>query len=286
MDSFDLSNVDMPSSGLRLLSEPTPDISSSSASRTGPGGADLSLSELSLSTRPEPKLTLRRPFSLLAQPQTPEPDESAFAHDGEDGAGGEATMTQEEQEKARRAATRTREERLQQDLFLLRKLNAAFDVYKDALRATKSSTDRVAVRLDHTNALLDKYVRMLSKSEKITKLMLDERWYGADADEEQLDREEAEARERAQREEEERQLALQREKERLEREQREREERALREQQERERAEAAAKALGEAEYEGSNRGTASTTSGLPGVRRGTSVRGTTTTSRGGIPRRT
>ncbi len=39
----------------------------------------------------------------------------------------------------------------------------------------------MATRLEHTNALLDKYVRMLSKSEKITKLILDERWQGADA---------------------------------------------------------------------------------------------------------
>lgn len=35
--------------------------------------------------------------------------------------------------------------------------------------------------MGHTNALLDKYVRILSKSEKITKLVLDERWQGAEA---------------------------------------------------------------------------------------------------------
>ena len=40
---------------------------------------------------------------------------------------------------------------------------------------------RVSVRLEHTNALLNKYVRILSRSEKITKLMLDEEWQGADA---------------------------------------------------------------------------------------------------------
>ena len=40
---------------------------------------------------------------------------------------------------------------------------------------------RVAARLEHTNALLDKYMRILSRSEKITKLMLDETWQGADA---------------------------------------------------------------------------------------------------------
>ena len=101
----------------------------------------MSVSELSLSTRPHPKQTHRRPFSLLARP--PSPDESAVAEDDaeEDEGGLDATLTQEELEKARRAAAKTREERLQHDLFLLKKLNSAFDVYKDALRATKSSTD-------------------------------------------------------------------------------------------------------------------------------------------------
>ena len=140
MDSFDLSNIDMPASGSRLLSEPTPDISSSS-SRTGHGGDDLSLSELSLGERPQPNPSHRRPFSLLAQPQSP--DESALAdEDAEEGDGGlDETMTQEEIEKARKAAAKTREEKLQHDLFVLKKLNAAFEVYKDALRETKSSTD-------------------------------------------------------------------------------------------------------------------------------------------------
>ena len=143
MDSFDLSNVDMPASGSRLLSEPTPDISSSS-SRTGHGGDDLSISELSLSDRPRSKSTHRRPFSLLAQPQSP--DESAVADEDEDGEGiVDATMTQEDIEKARRIAAKTREEKLQHDLFVLKKLNSAFEVYKDSLRETKSNTD-VSIR--------------------------------------------------------------------------------------------------------------------------------------------
>ncbi|KAI0374106.1 hypothetical protein BV20DRAFT_977314 [Pilatotrama ljubarskyi] len=181
MDSFDLSNLQMPQSGSRLLSEPTPDISSSS-SRTGPGGDDLSLSELSLSERAQSKSAHRRPFSLLARPESA--DESAVAdEDADDGEEGKVdeTMTQEDIEKAKRLAAKTREEKLQHDLFVLKKLNAAFEVYKDALRETKSSTDRVAIQLQHTNALLDKYVRILDKSEKITKLILDERWQGAEA---------------------------------------------------------------------------------------------------------
>lgn len=143
MDSFDLSNLDMPASGSRLLSEPTPNISaaSSTASLTGPGGADLSLSELSLSNQAQSKARRERPFSLLARPPSPE-EESAVVDEEEEGAGGmDATMTQEEQERVRRAAAKAREERLRHDLFVLKKLNAAFDVYKEALRATKSSTE-------------------------------------------------------------------------------------------------------------------------------------------------
>ncbi|KAH9892515.1 hypothetical protein C8Q73DRAFT_698409 [Cubamyces lactineus] len=314
MDSFDLSDFQMPQSGSRLLSEPTPDISSSS-SRTGPGGDDLSLSELSLSERTQQKAR-RRPFSLLAQP----PDESAAADEDAD-AGAEdedteldGTMTQEDIEKAKRLAAKTREEKLQHDLFVLKKLNAAFEVYKEALKETKSSTDRVATQLQHTNALLDKYVRILDKSEKITKIILDERWQGADADEEQLDREEREAEERARREEEERLLAEQRERERLEREQREREERELRERLERERAEAAKSAprgsgvrgvrgtrasmrgvrgtsrvAPAPSTRGASRGAATSTVGISGIKRptsSTSTRGTTAAGRGSIPRRT
>ncbi|KAI8993086.1 hypothetical protein BD414DRAFT_514129 [Trametes punicea] len=317
MDSFDLSNLQMPQNGSRLLSEPTPDISSSS-SRTGPGGDDLSLSELSLSERAQSKSAHRRPFSLLAQPLSSDTAESAVADEdaggGEDETGLDDTMTQEDVEKAKRLAAKSREEKLQHDLFVLKKLNAAFEVYKDALREAKSSTDRVAVQLQHTNALLDKYVRILDKSEKITKLILDERWQGADADEEQLDREEREAEERARRKEEERLLAEQREREKLEREQREREERELRERLEREKAEAAksvsrgsgvrgvrgtrasmrgmrgvSRVSPTPNTRGTARGGTTTGSGGSGTKRPASsvpARGTATTGRGGIPRRT
>ncbi|TFK86627.1 hypothetical protein K466DRAFT_576286 [Polyporus arcularius HHB13444] len=307
MDSFDISDFQMPASGSRLLSEPTPDISSSSSTRTGPGGDDLSISELSLSDRAHSKSARRRPFSLLA----PRPDESAVTDDDvEEGEGGiDETMTQEDLEKAKRLAVKTREEKLQHDLFMLKKLNSAFEVYKDALRETKSSTDRVATRLEHTNALLDKYVRMLSKSEKITKLILDERWQGADADEEQLEREEEERLERERREEEERRLAEQRARERQEQEQRERQEREERERLQREKAEAAKNAPRGSGVRGvrgtrasmrgmrgtaravptttSARGASTSTSGIPGIKRGTTSTGTRGSGgRGGIPRRT
>lgn len=116
---------------------------------------------------------------------------------------------------------------------------------------------KVAIQLQHTNALLDKYVRILSTSEKVAKLVLDERWEGADAvsgsirctfllkftkcqDEEIVERELEEERERELREEEVR-IAAERERERLEREEQERrEQRELRERLEQEKAQAVA----------------------------------------------
>lgn len=129
-------------SGSRLLSE---SLISGNSSRTGHGGDDLSLSELSLQDRPlDPP---RRKFSLFAQPPSPQDaDESAIAdaNDEDDVFGGEAlndTMKPEDIEKAQRAAAKTREERLQHDLLTLKKINAAFDVYKEAMRETQSNTD-------------------------------------------------------------------------------------------------------------------------------------------------
>lgn len=39
---------------------------------------------------------------------------------------------------------------------------------------------RIAAQLQQTNALLDKYVEILSKSEDFSRLIFDRSWYGAD----------------------------------------------------------------------------------------------------------
>ncbi|KAI0066161.1 hypothetical protein BV25DRAFT_1821045 [Artomyces pyxidatus] len=233
MDSID---HNFSASGSRLMSEsplvsPFPLSSSASVSdsHTGPGGDDLSISELSLPRRHPPT----RPFSLLAQPtEAAGPshhDETEVEEEELDG--GDA----EDDEKQRRLAARTRDEKLQNDLFVLRKLNSAFSVYNDALKETQSGTERVAAQLEQTNALLDKYVAILSKSELVTRLIFDERWQGAEADEAVLDEEERIAQEKQAREEEERALAAQRKRERLEKEERERQAQEERDRLERER---------------------------------------------------
>lgn len=153
MDSADFSEFSIPSHDSRILSESLvfPSSSSRSTSQADPDNSDLSLSELSLGTgHLQSGAREKRPFSLLARPIQ---DESAVVDDddaqvegqgeGHGAEGGEmdATMTQEDIENAKRLAARTREEKLQHDLFILKKLNAAFEVYKDALRETKSATD-------------------------------------------------------------------------------------------------------------------------------------------------
>ncbi|KAK7692763.1 hypothetical protein QCA50_004396 [Cerrena zonata] len=270
MDSSDFSHISLPSQD-RLLSE---SLIFSSGSHSEPDNSNLSLSDLSLG-HDQPKD--KRPFSLFARPPI---DESAIADDDEQHGEMDATMTQEDLENAKRQAARTREEKLQHDLFILKKLNSAFEVYKGALREAKSATDRVSIQLSHTNALLDKYTTILHNTERINRLILDERWQGAEADEAQVEAEVQAEIERRQKEEEE---AAQREQERKAREERER-----REKEEREEKERLAREKAEKVKEKTARGMGS--SGVRGVRgtrasmrAASSVRGGTSRGRGASP---
>lgn len=157
MDSSDFTLPDSSNAGSRLLSE---DLFAPSSSNQ-PVLADLSLSDLSLDDRSKQNVggIPRRPFSLLAKPFQKKPlfratqNESAIVDEEEEVGEGEdqeeaeedeglnQTMTQEDLEARRREVAKTREEKLQNDLFVLRKLNGAFDVYKQALKDTKSSTE-------------------------------------------------------------------------------------------------------------------------------------------------
>ncbi|KAI6166130.1 hypothetical protein EDD17DRAFT_123543 [Pisolithus thermaeus] len=278
-----------------LLSESLP---SYPPQDTGPGGADLSLSELSLSDRPLSRDGPR--FSLLA----PHPaytrdfscEESAIAEDAEfteDAEFSTDTQKDADNETIRGPAdsAKTREEKLQRDLLILKRLNDSFAVLNDALSTTRSATEQVAEQLAQTDALLDKYANMLSKSEGVTRLIFDERWEGAEADEDTIARERAEALERA-RLEQERAEALRREAE----------ERARREAEERAQQQASAAAVVAKTTSSRARGaTTSAGSGVRGVRgtrataaaaiaargagRGSTSRGgNAPSSRGGVPR--
>jgi hypothetical protein len=142
MYSPDSSDIQFPASGSRLLSE-SPLLPSSSSSHTGPGGDDLSLSELSLSDR---TAIFDKPFTLLApsqdEPTTPtrsnthEHQDSDFDSEGDEGDDAD-DLERDEQEK--RHAAKVREEKLQSDIFILRKLNASFATFNEALQDTGSA---------------------------------------------------------------------------------------------------------------------------------------------------
>jgi hypothetical protein len=218
MQSRDLSGFSLRSTGQhsRLLSED---------SFLPSEQDDLSLSELSLADQAyNPK-----PFSLLAQPAAsssntdrpvtpenthpPEDDDEGTPRDHDrdnDGNndGDDDLDTLEGQERRAQKAAKAREEKLQNDLFILRKMNASFAVLNDALRETQSGAQvgnyslyqatfifvisfsswshlslyiliqRVEEQLAQTETLLNKYANLLAKSEKVSRLLLDERWQG------------------------------------------------------------------------------------------------------------
>ncbi|KAH9179308.1 hypothetical protein EDB89DRAFT_1926507 [Lactarius sanguifluus] len=236
MDSLEIP----PSGDSQLLSE-SPQFSLTSvgsSSRTGPGGDDLSLSEL----YPDNPLPQRPAQARRDNPKTrpsiaqalgfgapigrsqgasasgvPEEEEEGEGWRGEeeqkvgdddDGNEGSvaADMTVRAGEDAdpTHLAAQSREEKLRSDLFVLRQLNGAFAAYNDALRETQAGTEvglcpmsqsvildhpsvvvlrhkRVAKQLEQTDALLNKYINILSKSERVTQLIFDERWTGAEA---------------------------------------------------------------------------------------------------------
>ncbi|KAL5528166.1 hypothetical protein ACEPAF_7302 [Sanghuangporus sanghuang] len=200
---------------------------------------DLSLSDLSTNNE-IPGPSRQMPFSLLARPlrppQTPQNPQEEVEDVGNETA---RPVEEEEEDEETRAqfAAQSREERLRQDLFVLRKINAGLAVYNEALSGTRTSTERVAEQLKQTNALLDKYVDILAKSEAATKLIFDERWHGAEDDEATLERLHHEAAEKARKAAEERARSEQEQKERKEREERERKEKEDRERLEAEKSE-------------------------------------------------
>jgi hypothetical protein len=96
---------------------------------------DLSISELSLSDQP------LKPFTLL---ETPEPE---IAEEHEEP---EEPVAQQSQ----RHSTKAREEKLQSDIFILKKLNASFELFNEALQDTGSANQ---VLFSFTHNLLVSY---------------------------------------------------------------------------------------------------------------------------------
>ncbi|RXW24992.1 hypothetical protein EST38_g870 [Candolleomyces aberdarensis] len=254
MDSYDSSDLNLSADGSQLLDLSDVLPPESSHSREGyynDDAGDLSLSDLSL----DQTIRARAPFSLLSQPihqERPRAEKERKApssrlldpgdddddqnadsgmEEGEGEEGGEAEgqaaadreeLDEEQLENARRRVAKQREEKLQNDIFILKKLNAAFETFHGALDEAGSANQRVAAQLAETDALLNKYINILHKSEDVARLVFDEGWYGAEADEEQIRLEELAAEQRAREAARERELAEKRERERREREEQER----------------------------------------------------------------
>jgi hypothetical protein len=158
MDSFDSGGL--PSGGSRLLSQ-SPQFSFASAgssSHTGPGGDDLSLSELysdnhrlpqahqHLKTRP----SIAEALGFGARPPDLSGDQSTLGtledigEEGEEEGGAEADVTvrgNSEEVDGTSNAAQSREEKLQNDLFVLRQLNGVFAVFNDALQEAQVGTE-------------------------------------------------------------------------------------------------------------------------------------------------
>jgi hypothetical protein len=172
MDSFD--SAGLPPGGSRLLSQ-SPQFSFTSPnsnSNIGLGGTDLSLSELypddyrlpegdrESQTRHNPKTrpSIAEALGFGAQPPPDRSDdqgtldaleeaeeeeevgaeavETVRANDGED-----ADADADADADRTRVVAQLREEKLQNDLFVLRQLNGAFAVYNDALREAQAGTE-------------------------------------------------------------------------------------------------------------------------------------------------
>jgi hypothetical protein len=165
-----MDSLELPTSGdSRILSESPQFSIGSSSHSTGPGGDDLSLSELCLDNHPP-----QRPAQARNNPKTrpsiaqalgfgapivPSQDASASVLEevGEGGLGAEEELEEDDGNDGNAAAdvtvrasedadptqlvARSREEKLRSDLFVLRQLNGAFAAYNDALRATQSGTE-------------------------------------------------------------------------------------------------------------------------------------------------
>lgn len=140
-------DINASGSGSRLLFLESPIISSkSSYYQTSSGEEDLSLSELSLS---DDAAIMQKPFSLLArvepepEPITPmrsekiqnsETSDQVRYSDFKDDALNDDDLRQSQEQAAKQ-----KEEKLKSDIFILKKLNASFELFNDALNETGSA---------------------------------------------------------------------------------------------------------------------------------------------------
>ena len=137
-------DINASGSGARLLSLESPVLSSINPYyNAGSGEEDLSLSELSLFDQ---TVILEQPFSLLARaesrPRTPtyntQPS-SPDVHHQNDSEKTDDVFAKESPDKIHHQTVKQKEEKLQSDIFILKKLNASFGLINEALQETGSA---------------------------------------------------------------------------------------------------------------------------------------------------
>ncbi|KDR75871.1 hypothetical protein GALMADRAFT_248606 [Galerina marginata CBS 339.88] len=228
--------------GPNLMSLESPNITSEPSTSYTSRKDDLSLSDLSLSDQ---TAIMKKPFSLLARVEqdistpTRSKASSPSLHDQDRGDSDDEALDDVAVETRQIQAFKLREEKLQSDIFILKKLNASFELFNEALQETGSANERIAAQLEQTDALLNKYIGILSKSEGYSRLIFDEQWQGAEADEERIEQEKQEAKEKARQKAEEEKLRLLQEQARFEHEKQEELKREERQRLEREKSERA-----------------------------------------------
>ncbi|KAF9049767.1 hypothetical protein BJ165DRAFT_1453543 [Panaeolus papilionaceus] len=268
-DSFD--TPDLSAHGSHLLSLASPSIPSEQSHSEGQRDDDLSFSELFISQPGQP-------FSLLAKPKFSEPEINEEVEE-------ETERPETPAQKVEERSVQTHQEKLQSDIFILKKLNTAFESFNEALMGTHTANERVAAQLEQTDALLNKYIAILSKSEDVARLIFDESWQGAEADEQIIEEERQKVVEKTRREAEEERLRVERERERVQKEKEAEAKRQEKERLEREKAErAASRGLrGARGTRGTTRGTSAVTRGTGVTRSESSARTTTGNIRSGRP---
>jgi hypothetical protein len=132
----DASDITFSADGSRLLSQSSLMASESISSDNGQEENDLSLSDLSLRERDD---IMSKPFSLLAraEPVTPTQQTSTLGEAEDEEEGQDETNVEHTEKQTGKA----REDKLHSDMFILKKLNASFSAFNEAMEATGSIND-------------------------------------------------------------------------------------------------------------------------------------------------
>lgn len=146
-------DINVPS-GQSILGLESPNLPSETSSSFANQDGDLDLSDLATPNQPSMK-----PFSLLARAEadlsTPTRGKTSatgenITHDASEEAQAEEGNEDDSAEAKRIQAAKLREEKLQSDLFILKKLNASFELFNEALHDTGSANE-VSPRLSAHN---------------------------------------------------------------------------------------------------------------------------------------